>query len=64
MEDAGEALEAARDAYRRHDWAGARERFRGSGWVGRAQRLLRDAPEGPEHGYALDLEQEAAPGRR
>jgi hypothetical protein len=32
----------------------------GSGWVGRAQRLLRDEPEGPEHGYALYLEQEAA----
>jgi hypothetical protein len=27
VEDAGGALEAARDAYRRHDWAGARERF-------------------------------------
>jgi DNA-binding NarL/FixJ family response regulator len=126
VEDAGGALEAARDAYRRHDWAGARERFTaaraagelaaadldaladaawwlgdvdeasavleaacrrhldegrpgpaamaamgiavnhflrgdgvlGSGWVGRAQRLLRDQPEGPEHGYALFLELE------
>ena len=31
-----------------------------SGWVGRARRLLRDAPEGPEHGYARYLELEAA----
>jgi hypothetical protein len=30
----------------------------GSGWVSRAQRLLRDAPEGVEHGYALYLELE------
>jgi DNA-binding NarL/FixJ family response regulator len=30
----------------------------GSGWMNRAQRLLRDEPEGPEHGYLayLDLE--------
>jgi hypothetical protein len=28
--------------------------------VGRAQRLLRDASEGPERGDALHLEQEAA----
>jgi hypothetical protein len=27
VEDVGEVLEAARDAYRRHDWAAARERF-------------------------------------
>lgn len=25
----------------------------GSGWMSRARRLLRDAPEGPEHGYPL-----------
>jgi len=126
--DGGGVLEEARDAFRHHDWAAARERFtaarsagelaaadldaladaawwlgdvdeasavleaavrrhlvegrpgpaamsaigiavnhflRGdgvvaSGWVGRARRLLRDAPEGPEHGYARYLELEAA----
>jgi DNA-binding NarL/FixJ family response regulator len=128
VEGDGGILEAARDAYRRHDWTAARERFTaaraagelaaadldaladaawwlgdveessavleqavrrhldegrpgpaamsaigiavnhflrgddvvGAGWVGRAQRLLRDAPEGPEHGYARYLELEAA----
>ncbi|HEV3464002.1 MAG TPA: hypothetical protein VG846_08470, partial [Actinomycetota bacterium] len=121
MEDLGATLEAARDAYRRRDWAAARERFHaarragelaaedldalgdaawwlgdfdeataaleqayrrhleadrpgpaaraalgvavnhllqgdgvvGSGWLGRVQRLLRDQPDGPEHGYLL-----------
>jgi hypothetical protein len=120
VEDVSGTLEAARDAYRRHDWAAARERFTaarattdlspadlealsdaawwlgdveealtvleaahrgyleegrpgpaamaaigiavyyflrgdevvGSGWVSRAQRLLQDTPEGPEHGCA------------
>lgn len=28
MDDATEVLSAARDAYRRRDWRGARERFR------------------------------------
>ncbi len=128
MDDVGEVLEAARDAYRRRDWAEARGRFAaaraagelaaadldaladaawwlgdfdeasavleaayrrhldegrpgpaamaaigigvnhllrgegvvGSGWVGRGQRLLRDLPEGVEHGYALYLELEGA----
>ena len=32
----------------------------GSGWMNRAQRLLRDQPEGPEHGYLLYLDVEAA----
>jgi DNA-binding NarL/FixJ family response regulator len=126
----GEVLEAARDAYRRHDWAGAREGFLaaraagelaaadldaladaawwlgeaeeasavleaayrrhldegrpggaamaavgvavnhllrgdgvvGSGWLGRARRLVRDQPEGAEHGYLLYLELEGALG--
>ena len=130
MEDAAGALDAARDAYRRHDWAGAHEGFGaaraageltgadldaladaawwlgdfgqasavleeayrrhldegrpgpaamaaigvavnhflrgdgvvGSGWVGRAQRLLRDQPEHTEHGYLLYLELEGALG--
>ena len=130
MEDAAGALDAARDAYRRHDWAGARDGFGaaraagelaaadldaladaawwlgdvdqssavleeayrrhlddgrpgpaamaaigigvnhllrgdgvvGSGWVGRAQRLLRDQPEHTEHGYLLYLELEGALG--
>jgi DNA-binding NarL/FixJ family response regulator len=128
VEDVEGALEAARDAYRHHDWAAARERFAaarsaaalapadlealadaawwlgdveealpvleaahrgyleqdrpgpaamaaigiavyhflrgdevvGSGWVGRAQRLLQDTPEGVEHGYAMYLELEGA----
>jgi tetratricopeptide (TPR) repeat protein len=126
--DDTEVLEAARDAYRRHDWAGARDRFRaaraaaelapddldaladaawwlgevdessavleeayrrhldegrprpaamaaigiavnhllrgdgvvGSGWLGRAQRLLSGEPEQAEHGYLLYLEVEGA----
>ncbi|HEV2871335.1 MAG TPA: LuxR family transcriptional regulator, partial [Actinomycetota bacterium] len=130
MEDAAGALDAARDAYRRHDWAGARDGFGaaraagelagadldaladaawwlgdfdqasavleeayrrhlddgrpgpaamaaigvavnhflrgdgvvGSGWLGRAQRLLRDQPEHTEHGYLLYLELEGALG--
>ena len=130
MEDAAGALDAARDAYRRHDWAGARDGFGaaqaagelaaadldaladaawwlgdfdqasavleeayrrhlddgrprpaamaaigiavnhflrgdgvvGSGWVGRAQRLLRDQPEHTEHGYLLYLELEGGLG--
>ena len=130
MEDAAGALDAARDAYRRNDWAGARDGFGaaraagelaaadldaladaawwlgdfdqasavleeayrrhldegrpgpaamaaigvavnhflrgdgvvGSGWVGRAQRLLRDQPEHTEHGYLLYLELEGALG--
>jgi DNA-binding CsgD family transcriptional regulator len=130
VEDAAGALDAARDAYRRHDWAGARDGFGaaraagelaaadldaladaawwlgdfdqasavleeayrrhlddgrprpaamaaigiavnhflrgdgvvGSGWVGRAQRLLRDQPEHTEHGYLLYLELEGAIG--
>lgn len=130
MEDAAGALDAARDAYRRHDWAAARDGFGaaraagelaaadldaladaawwlgdfdqasavleeayrrhldegrpgpaamaaigvavnhllrgdgvvGSGWVGRAQRLLRDQPEHTEHGYLLYLELEGALG--
>ena len=32
----------------------------GTGWVGRAQRLLRDEPEHVEHGYAHSLELEGA----
>jgi DNA-binding CsgD family transcriptional regulator len=32
----------------------------GAGWVGRAQRLLADQPEGVEHGYLLYLELEGA----
>jgi DNA-binding CsgD family transcriptional regulator len=32
----------------------------GSGWLGRAQRLLRDEPEQVEHGYLLYLELEGA----
>jgi DNA-binding NarL/FixJ family response regulator len=128
VEDAATVLEAAREAYRRHDWAGARDRFSavraagglaagdldaladaawwlgefdeasavleeayrrhlddgrprlaamaaigvavnhflrgdgvvGSGWLGRAQRLLRDEPEQVEHGYLLYLELEGA----
>jgi DNA-binding NarL/FixJ family response regulator len=128
MDDVDEILGAARDAYRRRDWTGARERFTaaraagelaagdlealgdaawwlgelaeasaameeayrrhldegrprraamaaievavnhflrgdgvvGSGWVGRAQRLLRDEPESVEHGYLLYLELEGA----
>jgi hypothetical protein len=127
MDDAAR-LEAARDAYRRRDWAAAREGFVaaraagelaaadldalgdaawwlgeveeasavleaayrryldegrpgpaamaamgiginaflrgdgvvGAGWVGRAQRLLADQPEGVEHGYLLYLELEGA----
>jgi DNA-binding NarL/FixJ family response regulator len=130
VEDAAGALDAARDAHRRHDWAGARDGFGaaraagelaaadldaladaawwlgdfdqasavleeayrrhldegrpgpaamaaigvavnhllrgdgvvGSGWVGRAQRLLRDQPEHTEHGYLLYLELEGALG--
>jgi hypothetical protein len=126
--EVGEVLEAARDAYRRHDWAAAREGFSavrtagelaaadldaladaawwlgdveeasavleeayrrhldesrpgraamaaigvavnhllrgdgvvGSSWLGRAQRLVRDQPEGVEHGYLLYLELEGA----
>jgi DNA-binding NarL/FixJ family response regulator len=126
VEGRDEALAAARDAFRRHDWAGARERFAaaraagelaaadldaladaawwlgdveeasavlelahrryleegrprraamaaigiavnhllrgdgvvGSGWLGRARRLLHDLPEGVEHGYLLQLELE------
>jgi DNA-binding NarL/FixJ family response regulator len=34
----------------------------GAGWVGRAQRLLADQPEGVEHGYLLYLELEGALG--
>jgi tetratricopeptide (TPR) repeat protein len=34
----------------------------GSGWLGRAQRLLRDQPEQVEHGYLLYLELEGALG--
>jgi DNA-binding NarL/FixJ family response regulator len=34
----------------------------GSGWLGRAQRLLRDQPEHAEHGYLLYLELEGALG--
>ena len=34
----------------------------GGGWVGRAQRLLRDQPEGVEHGYLGCLELEGALG--
>ena len=30
----------------------------GSGWMNRAQRLLRDEPEGPEHGYLMYLDLE------
>jgi DNA-binding CsgD family transcriptional regulator len=128
--EVGEVLEAARDAYRRHDWAAAREGFSvvrtagelaaadldaladaawwlgdveeasamleeayrrhldesrpgraamaaigvavnhllrgdgvvGSSWLGRAQRLVRDQPEGVEHGYLLYLELEGALG--
>jgi DNA-binding NarL/FixJ family response regulator len=132
VDDVEEVLEAARDAYRRHDWAGARVRFAaaraagelaagdldaladaawwlgdvaeasavleeayrrhldggaprpaamaaigiavnaflggdgvvGSGWLGRAQRLLRDEPEHVEHGYLryLELEGDLAGG--
>jgi DNA-binding NarL/FixJ family response regulator len=32
----------------------------GTGWVGRAQRLLRDEPEHAEHGYVLSLDLEGA----
>jgi hypothetical protein len=32
----------------------------GSGWLGRAQRLVADQPEGVEHGYLLYLELEGA----
>src|ERR671918_2179882 len=32
----------------------------GSGWMNRAQRLLRDEPEGPEHGYLFYLDLEGA----
>jgi DNA-binding NarL/FixJ family response regulator len=128
VEDVGEVLQAARDAYRRRDWPEARARFAaaraagelaaadldaladaawwlgefdeasatleeayrryldeglpraaamaaigigvnsllrgdgvvGTGWVGRAQRLLRDQPEHVEHGYVLSLELEGA----
>lgn len=35
----------------------------GSGWMGRARRLLRDAPEGAEHGYPLYWELFDAMGR-
>jgi len=127
MDQAAEVLQAARDAYRRRDWPGARERFTaaraagelaaedleafsdaawwlgevdeslavleeayrrhldegrprsaamaaigvafhhflrgegvvGSGWMGRAQRLLQDEPENVEHGYARVFELEA-----
>jgi DNA-binding NarL/FixJ family response regulator len=31
-----------------------------SGWMNRAQRLLQDEPEGPEHGYLLYLDVESA----
>ena len=130
MDDVAGVLEAARDAYGRHDWAAARDRFHaaraegelapgdldaladaawwlgdfdeasavlgeayrrhlddgrprpaamaaigiavnhflrgdgvvGSGWLGRAQRLLRDQPEHAEHGYLLYLELEGALG--
>ena len=130
MDGAGEALEAARESYRRRDWAGARERFSaaraagelaaadldaladaawwlgeaeeasavlevayrryldhgqpdraamaaigiavnhllrgdavlGSGWLGRAQRLVRDEPDGVAHGYLLYIELEGALG--
>ena len=123
MDDATLSLEAARDAYARRDWSGARDRFRaardagdlsaddlhaladaewwlglvdeslaaseeayrlflqgahprqaasaamwialslflrgddvaGSGWMSRAQRILRDQPECPEHGYVRYL---------
>jgi hypothetical protein len=34
----------------------------GSSWLGRAQRLVRDQPEGVEHGYLLYLELEGALG--
>ena len=34
----------------------------GSGWMNRAQRLLRDEPEGPEHGYVMYLDLESALG--
>ena len=34
----------------------------GSGWLGRAQRLVRDEPEGVAHGYLLYLELEGALG--
>jgi DNA-binding NarL/FixJ family response regulator len=128
VEDVGEVLQAARDAYRRRDWPEARARFAaaraagelaaadldaladaawwlgefdeasatlqdayrryldeglpraaamvaigiavnallrgdgvvGTGWAGRAQRLLRDQPEHVEHGYVLGLELEGA----
>jgi DNA-binding CsgD family transcriptional regulator len=128
VDGVGEVLEAAREAYRRRDWPGARERFAaaraageltatdldaladaawwlgeveeasavlevayrrhlddgrpgraamaaigiavnhllrgdgvvGSGWLGRAQRLVRDEPEGIAHGYLLYLELEGA----
>jgi DNA-binding NarL/FixJ family response regulator len=124
VDGVGEVLEAAREAYRRRDWAGARERFAaaraagelaaadldaladaawwlgevdeasavleaayrrhlddgrpgraamaaiviavnhllrgdgavGSGWLGRARRLVRDEPEGVANGYLLYLE--------
>jgi DNA-binding NarL/FixJ family response regulator len=127
MDQAAEVLQAARDAYRRRDWPGARERFTaaraagelaaedleafsdaawwlgevdeslavleeayrrhldegrpraaamaaigvafhhflrgegvvGSGWMGRAQRLLQDEPDNVEHGYARVFELEA-----
>jgi hypothetical protein len=32
----------------------------GSGWMNRAKCLLRDEPEGPDHGYVLNLDIEAA----
>jgi DNA-binding NarL/FixJ family response regulator len=32
----------------------------GSGWIGRARRLIRDAPECVEHGYLLAMEMEGA----
>jgi ATP/maltotriose-dependent transcriptional regulator MalT len=35
----------------------------GSAWVGRAQRLLRDLPESPEHGYLAYIDVEAALGQ-
>jgi DNA-binding NarL/FixJ family response regulator len=128
VDGVGEVLEAAREAYRRHDWAGARERFTaaraagelaaadldaladaawwlgeveeasavleaayrrhlddgqtgraamaaigigvfhllrgdgvvGSGWLGRARRLVEAEPEGVAHGYLLYLELEGA----
>jgi DNA-binding NarL/FixJ family response regulator len=130
VDDVAGVLEAARDAYGRHDWAAARDRFHaaraegelapgdldaladaawwlgdfdeasavleeayrrqlddgrprsaamaaigiavnhflrgdgvvGSGWLGRAQRLLRDQPEHTEHGYLQYLELEGALG--